>query len=255
MARQETRDASGYGGFARDMKRQRRWTSKLVWLVILLFLTYELWFAGRVLILRWVEPTSTSFMRAYKKENNKGFSYQWVNYEHISSHVKSAVVASEDAKFVDHHGFDWGSLRHAASKNVREGKIVSGGSTITQQLAKNLFLTPSRSIWRKTQESIVTLMLETALSKQRILEVYLNVIEWGRGVYGIEAAARHYFNLSAERISEVQAAKLASYIPAPRRYDIIGDTEGSLRKVKIIRGRMSQVKIPNEQYMNNAVSP
>ena len=246
MARQETRDTSGYAGFAHDMKRQRRWTSKLAWLVILLFLVYELWFAGRVLILRWVEPTSTSFMSAYKKENNKGLRYEWVNYERISSHVKSAVVASEDAKFVDHHGFDWESIRHAASKNAKEGKIVSGGSTITQQLAKNLFLSPSRSVWRKAQEAIVTLMLEATLSKQRILEIYLNVIEWGRGVYGIEAAARHYFNRSAETLSEVQAAKLASYIPAPRRFDIIGDTEGSLRKVKIIRGRMSQVKIPNE---------
>ncbi len=255
MERQATRDASGYGGFARDMRRQRRWASKFIWLVILLFLAYELWFAGRVLILRWVEPTSTSFMRAYKNENNKGLSYQWIHYERISSHVKSAVIASEDTRFVDHHGFDWGSLRRAASKNVKEGKIVSGGSTITQQLAKNLFLSPSRSVWRKTQESIVTLMLEAALSKQRILEIYLNVIEWGRGVYGIEAAARHYFNRSAEGISELQAAKLASYIPAPRRYDIIGDTEGSLRKVKIIRGRMSQIKIPNEQDISNVVSP
>ncbi|MDA1331597.1 MAG: monofunctional biosynthetic peptidoglycan transglycosylase [Proteobacteria bacterium] len=229
------------------MKRQRRWASQLIRLVLLLFLGYELWFVGRVLILKWVEPTSTSFMRAYNKENNEASNYRWVNYDRISSHVKSAVVAAEDEKFVDHYGFDWVSIRKAAAKNAKKGKIVAGGSTITQQLAKNLFLSPSRSIWRKAQESIVTVMLEAILSKQRILEIYLNVIEWGRGVYGIEAAARHYFNRGAEGVSKVQAAKLASYIPAPKRYDIIGDTERSLRKAGIIRGRMSKVKIPNER--------
>ena len=185
-------------------------------------------------------------MRSYREQTNNAPSYLWVDYKKISSQVKRAVIASEDTKFLHHRGFDWTSLRYAASQNVKEGKIVSGGSTITQQLAKNLFLSPSRSIWRKVQESIITIMLETILSKKRILEIYLNVIEWGRGIYGIEAAAKHYFNQNASNLSEFQAAQLATYIPAPRRYDLIGDTEQSLKKIKVIRGRMSDVNIPHD---------
>ena len=227
-----------------------RGRSALAWRCIgflgLLILVYELWFASRIMIFNWVEPKNTSFMRSYREQTNNAPSYLWVDYKKISSQVKRAVIASEDTKFLHHRGFDWTSLRHAASQNVKEGKIVSGGSTITQQLAKNLFLSPSRSIWRKVQESIITIMLETILSKKRILEIYLNVIEWGRGIYGIEAAAKHYFNQNASNLSELQAAQLATYIPSPRRYDLIGDTEQSLKKLKVIRGRMSDVNIPHD---------
>ncbi|MDC1311049.1 monofunctional biosynthetic peptidoglycan transglycosylase [Burkholderiales bacterium] len=228
------------------MRRRARWSRRFFGFLISLCLLYELWFAGRILILKWIEPTSTSFMSAYAEETNTTPSYIWVEYEDISLKVKKAVIASEDAKFLSHGGFDWASLRYAASQNLRQGKTVSGGSTITQQLAKNLFLSPSRSVWRKAQEVILTLMLEFMLSKQRILEIYLNVIEWGRGVYGIEAAANHYFGQRANDLSEYEAVKLASYIPAPRKHDLIGDTERSLRKGKIIRSRMNHSRIPNE---------
>ena len=158
-----------------------RGRSALAWRCIgffgLLILVYEMWFASRIMIFNWVEPKNTSFMRSYREQTNNVPSYIWVDYKKISSQVKRAVIASEDTKFLHHQGFDWTSLRHAASQNVKEGKIVSVGSTITQQLAKNLFLSPSRSVWRKVQESIITIMLETILSKKRILEIYLNVIE------------------------------------------------------------------------------
>ncbi len=224
--------------------------SALAWRCIgflgLLILVYELSFAGRIMIFSWVEPKNSSFMRAYREQTNTVPSYLWVDYKDISSQVKRAVIASEDTKFLHHRGFDWTSLRYAAAQNVKEGKIVSGGSTITQQLAKNLFLSPSRSVWRKVQESMITIMLETILSKKRILEIYLNVIEWGRGIYGVEAAAKHYFNQNADNLSEFQAAQLATYIPAPRRFDLGGDTERSLKKLKIIRGRMANVNIPHD---------
>ncbi len=228
------------------MKRRVRWVWKFFGFLVSLFLIYELWFAGRILTLRWIEPASSSFMSAYAEETNKVPKYIWVEYKDISLQVKKAVIASEDAKFLSHSGFDWTALRYAASQNLKQGRTVSGGSTITQQLAKNLFLSPSRSIWRKGQEAILTVMLEVVLSKKRIFEIYLNVIEWGRGVYGIEAAADHYFNQKADDLSEYQAVKLASYIPAPRKHYLIGDTEPSLRKARIIRGRMNHSIIPNE---------
>ena len=123
--------------------------------------------------------------------------YQWVPYERISNNLKKAMVAAEDAKFVDHEGFDWDGIQNALEKNQKKGRVVAGGSTITQQLAKNLFLTPSRSYLRKAEEAVITLMLEAILPKRRILEIYLNVIEWGNGVFGAEAAARRYFGVSA----------------------------------------------------------
>ena len=227
-------------------RRHASWVWRFSVLVTLVLIAFELWFAGRILILRWIEPASTSFMSAYVKETNEMPRHVWVEYEDISIQVKRAVLASEDAKFAIHSGFDWESLRHAASQNMKHGRTVAGGSTITQQLAKNLFLSPSRSIWRKGQESIIAVMLEIILPKQRIFEIYLNVIEWGRGIYGIEAAANHYFNQKASDLNEYQAAKLASYIPAPRKYHVVGDTEWSLRKVKVIRGRMMQINLPHE---------
>lgn len=246
MVWRASRYAHSDGDTAVGMKRHLSWAWRLSGLVILVLIAFELWFAGRILTLRWIEPARTSFMSTYVKETNKVPRYVWVDYEDISLQVKRAVLASEDAKFTTHGGFDWDSLRHAASQNVKHGRIVSGGSTITQQLAKNLFLSPTRSIWRKAQESIVAVMLEIMLPKQRIFEIYLNVIEWGRGIYGIEAAANHYFNQRAKDLTEYQAAILASYIPAPRRHHVIGDTEQSLRKVKVIRGRMMQIKLPNK---------
>ena len=152
------------------MKRRVRWVWKFFGFLVSLCLIYELWFAGRILTLRWIEPASSSFMSAYAEETNKVPKYIWVEYKDISLQVKKAVIASEDAKFLSHSGFDWTALRYAASQNLKQGRTVSGGSTITQQLAKNLFLSPSRSIWRKGQEAILTVMLEVVLSKKGFLK-------------------------------------------------------------------------------------
>ena len=126
---------------------------------------------------------------------------------------------AEDAKFTEHDGFDWEGIQRAMDKNQRRGRIVSGGSTITQQLAKNLFLSGERSAWRKAQEAAITAMLEAVMSKRRIFEIYLNVAEWGENVFGAEAAAQHYFGVKAADLSEDQAAHLAAMLPRPRYYD------------------------------------
>ena len=170
--------------------------------------------------------------------------HQWVDYSKISNHLKRAVIASEDAKFNEHEGFDWESIEKAFDKNLKKGKIVGGGSTISQQLAKNLFLSSGRTPWRKAEEAVITLMLEKMLSKRRILEIYLNVIEWGNGVFGAEAAAKHYFNSSAKNLGKKQAAKLAAMIPNPRFYDEHRNTRYLNRRTATIQARMRLVAVP-----------
>jgi monofunctional biosynthetic peptidoglycan transglycosylase len=167
-----------------------------------------------------------------------------VPYERISVHLKRAIIAAEDAKFVDHEGFDWEGIQKAMEKNQKKGRFAAGGSTISQQLAKNLFLTPSKSYFRKAEEAIITLMLENFWSKRRIFEVYLNVIEWGNGVFGAEAAARHYYNISAAQLGPEQAARLAGMVPNPRYYDRSRGAPGLGRKTAIILGRMPSAEIP-----------
>ena len=168
----------------------------------------------------------------------------WVGYEQVSPHLKRALIVSEDDLFTRHHGFDWEGIQKAMEKNSQRGKIVAGGSTITQQLAKNLLLSPDKTHWRKAQEAIITVMIEALWSKQRILEVYINVIEWGDGVFGAEAAARHYFGTSAARLSAEQAASLAAMVPSPRYYDRHRDSPGLARKASVILGRMPSAQIP-----------
>ena len=170
--------------------------------------------------------------------------HRWVTYDRISNHLKRAIIAAEDAKFVDHEGFDWQGMQRAMVKNARHGKIVAGGSTISQQLAKNLFLSGRRTPWRKAEEALITMMLENLMTKQRILEIYLNVIEWGNGVFGAEAAARHYFKISAEQLSAGQAAKLAAMVPNPRFYDKNRNARGLLRKTRIIQRQLAYVNLP-----------
>ncbi len=186
-------------------------------------LLWVMWIAGHLLWYRSHAPAETSFMaqrmdEAREKNPKARRDYRWVSYERISNNLKRAVIASEDAKFLDHRGFDWQGIRNAMEKNRRQGKIVGGGSTITQQLAKNLFLSANRSYWRKGQEAAITMLMEAMLSKRRILELYLNVIEWGDGIFGAEAAARHYFGTSAAELSILQAARLAAMTPSPRVY-------------------------------------
>jgi monofunctional biosynthetic peptidoglycan transglycosylase len=170
--------------------------------------------------------------------------HQWVPYAKISNNLKRAMIASEDAKFVDHEGFDWAGIQKAYEKNMKKGKIVAGGSTISQQLAKNLFLSTKRTPWRKAEEVLITVMLEQMMTKERIFEIYLNVIEWGNSVFGAEAAARYYYRVSAAELSAPQAAKLASMVPNPRYYDLHREARGMLRKTEIILKRMNDAEIP-----------
>jgi monofunctional biosynthetic peptidoglycan transglycosylase len=171
-------------------------------------------------------------------------SYRFVPYPRIAPSLKRAMIAAEDAKFVDHEGFDWDGMALALEKNERRGRIVAGGSTITQQLAKNLFLSPTRSYWRKAEEAIITVMLEVILDKRRIFELYLNVIEWGNGLFGAEAAARRYFGVSAAQLSPEQAARLAAMAPNPRFYERHQGAPGLARKTRIILARMPAAEVP-----------
>jgi monofunctional biosynthetic peptidoglycan transglycosylase len=231
------------------MTRLGRWLKWGLLGVIGVFIAWQVWLLGWVLLWKWVDPGTTRFMEirlGELREKNPAaqLRQQWVPYERISPHLKRAIVASEDAKFVDHEGFDWDGIQKALEKNQRRGRTVAGGSTISQQLAKNLFLTPTKSYFRKAEEAIITLMLEALWSKRRILEVYLNVIEWGNGVFGAEAAARHYFGTSAASLGPEQAARLAGMVPNPRFYDRNRNAPGLARKAAIILGRMPAAEVP-----------
>ena len=174
-----------------------RWVLRVALALVALFVLVQAYFAAHILWYRFEAPVQTAFMAqrlAELREKSPGATirYQWVPYARISNHLKRAVVAAEDAKFLDHDGFDWEGIAKAREKNAKKGRVVAGGSTITQQLAKNLFLSPSKSYLRKGQEALIAAMMEALLPKQRILELYLNVIEWGNGVFGAEAAARRW---------------------------------------------------------------
>ncbi len=231
------------------MRRLGRWLKWGLLGLIGLFLAWQLWLLGWVLLWKWVDPGTTRFMEIrlaeLKVKNPEAqIKKQWVPYERISPHLKRAIIASEDSKFVDHEGFDWDGIQKAMEKNQKRGRTVAGGSTISQQLAKNLFLTPTKSYFRKAEEAIITLMLEALWSKRRIFEVYLNVIEWGNGVFGAEAAARHYFGIGAGQLSSEQAAKLAGMVPNPRYYDRNRNAPGLARKTAIILSRMPSAELP-----------
>ncbi len=222
---------------------------KIASVLFLLFFFYQLWVLLHILLWTVVNPSDSAFMERrlehlQEKDEKATLRHQWVNYNQISIHIKQAVIAAEDAKFIDHEGFDWEGIEKAYEKNKRRKKIVAGGSTISQQLAKNLFLSNQRTPWRKIEETIITLMLETILSKQRILEIYLNVIEWGNNVYGIEAASQRYFSAHAKELNSFQSAKLASMIPNPKYYERHQDSSGLIERSGIILSRMNAVQVP-----------
>jgi monofunctional biosynthetic peptidoglycan transglycosylase len=226
-----------------------RWFAWLAGAAAAALVGMHLWYAAHILWWRDHPVGETSFMahrmeELHAKNPNAPRRYQWVPYEKISVNLKRAMIAAEDAKFVDHEGFDWDGIQQALEKNQKKGRVVAGGSTITQQLAKNLFLTPSRSYWRKAEEAVITVMLESMLSKRRILEIYLNVIEWGSGVFGAEAAARHYFGGSAAALSPEEAARLAAMAPNPRFYERNQAAPGLNRKIAIILARMPSAELP-----------
>jgi monofunctional biosynthetic peptidoglycan transglycosylase len=183
------------------------------------FVIAQLWFLGHIVYWSRYQPGTTAFMESrLAARPNTRLEHVWVPYARISVHLKRAVVVAEDAKFLDHEGFDWEAIQDALAKNARKGRVVAGASTISQQLAKNLFLSGERSWLRKGQEAIITWMLEQTMSKRRILELYLNVAEWGEGVFGAEAAARYHFGVTAAALDAGQAAWLAAILPAPRKY-------------------------------------
>lgn len=198
-------------------------------------------------------PRMTTFMAAEQgqlrsADSDAQLRYQWVSYDQISAHLKRAVIASEDANFMTHSGVEWGAIRQAWEYNRRQSKKGSarrrGGSTISQQLAKNLFLSQSRSYLRKGQELILTYMIETVMSKERILELYLNVAQWGQGVFGAQAASRHYFKVDAAQLSAMQAARLVSMLPNPAYYDKNRNSPYLQSRTRTISQRMRQVVIP-----------
>jgi monofunctional biosynthetic peptidoglycan transglycosylase len=231
------------------MKPAPNWLKRILALFFLALLLWQGWYVGWVVWWRYVDPGQTSFMAlrldALREKNPKAkLQQRWVPYERISVQLKRAVVAAEDDKFIDHEGFDWEGIQKALEKNQRKGKVVAGGSTISQQLAKNLFLSSDKTPWRKAQEAIITVWLELLWDKRRILEVYLNVVEWGDGVFGAEAAANRYFGNSASQLSAVQAARLAVMLPAPRRFEKNPNSEYLDRRTQLILARMHYSAVP-----------
>ncbi|MBV8666464.1 MAG: monofunctional biosynthetic peptidoglycan transglycosylase [Burkholderiaceae bacterium] len=236
------------------MKKANRLRKLLWWVVvtpIALLLLLQLYFFTQ--IWWWVDhnPESTSFMRqqlAVLREKNPHaqLQHKWVPYERISNNLKRAIIASEDSNFAEHDGVDWEALQKAYKKNTRKGKVVAGGSTITQQLAKNLFLSGQRSYVRKAQEFVITYMLEFWMDKERIFEIYLNVVEWGNGVFGAEAASEHYYGISAANLDSAQAARLAVMLPDPRLYDRIRNSAYLARRSELIMRRMVAADLPDD---------
>ncbi|MFZ2627424.1 MAG: monofunctional biosynthetic peptidoglycan transglycosylase [Rugosibacter sp.] len=231
------------------MRPAPRWLKLgLVWFFGLLLL-WQSWYLGWVMWWKWVDPGRTSFqsqrLDVLREKNPQAqLQQRWVPYAKISVHLKRAVVAAEDDKFIDHEGFDWEGMQKAIQKNQRKGRVVAGGSTISQQLAKNLLLSPSKSVIRKGEEAIITIWLELLWDKRRILEVYLNEVEWGEGIFGAEAAAQHYFGVSASQLNAAQAARLAVMLPAPRRFEKRLYSAYLDNRTQLILGRMRYADVP-----------
>lgn len=241
------------------MKALWRW---LV-LVVVAAIALQLFFVARIALMVVIDPQSTSFERseAWRIRTTKTtfrWRQQWMPYTQISDHLKRAVIASEDGSFINHEGVDWEALEKAWEKNskaeartqnlaararARPPKVV-GGSTITQQLAKNLFLSGERTLLRKGQEFVLTLLLEALLSKQRILEIYLNSVEWGDGVFGAEAAAQHYFRKPAARLGSYEAARLAVMLPRPKYFETRPNSGYLASRAATIQARMGDAELP-----------
>lgn len=226
-----------------------KWIKRGLLALLGLIVLYQLWLFAHVWW--WVDhnPSNSAFMgerlNIMQQQNpDAELRFKWVPYSQISGNLKRALIAAEDSKFLNHDGFDWEGIQNAAEKNMKKGKIVAGGSTISQQLAKNLFLSGQRTPWRKIEEAIITVMLEQMMSKRRILEIYMNVIEWGNGVFGAQAAAHYYYRTNPANLSASQAAKLAAMVPNPRYYDSHRGARGLLRRTAMIQARMSQVAVP-----------
>jgi monofunctional biosynthetic peptidoglycan transglycosylase len=243
----------------------RRHALRLILLLLLSAAALQVVFVLRIALMSWVDPQSTTFQRSEAwrmlvEQQRVLWRQDWVDAGRISDHLKRAVIASEDAGFVDHSGVEWDAIEKAWERNQRaeeraarlgqrqperapQPKVV-GGSTITQQLAKNLLLSGERTVLRKGQELLLTLMLEFLLDKPRILEIYLNNVEWGEGIFGAQAAARHYFRVDAARLAPAQAARLAVMLPAPKRFEKRPGSAYVAGRAATIQARMPDVVLP-----------
>jgi monofunctional glycosyltransferase len=225
------------------------WLKRTLLALLALIALWQGWYLGWVVWYRWMDPGMTSFMSRrldeLRQKNPKAeLKHQWVPYAKISNNLKRAAIAAEDDKFIDHEGFDWEGIQKAIEKNQKKGKVVAGGSTITQQLAKNLFLSASKTPWRKAQEAVITVWIELFWDKRRILEVYLNVVEWGEGLFGAEAAAKRYYGTTAAGLGAEQAARLAVMLPAPRRFEKNPYSAYVNGRTQLILGRMPGAEVP-----------
>ncbi len=228
---------------------QLRWTLGAATTLVAVLLALQLWYFVHILWWNWFDPSSTHFMSAQlqvlrERDPSARIVQRWVPYERISPNLKRAVLAGEDARFSEHEGVDWDAIERAWEQNRKRGKVVRGGSTITMQLAKNLFLSGQRSYLRKGQELAITYMLEAVMSKRRILEIYLNVAEWGVGVFGCEAGALRYHGVPAAQLSAWQAAQMAAMLPRPRFYDRNRQAPGMERRAAFIERHMGAVQLP-----------
>lgn len=225
------------------------WVWRIFVWVLAAVLLYQAYLFASVVWYRWFNPQETAFMadeqaRLGRLDPPKSIEQTWVPFDQISRYAKRAVIASEDTGFMEHRGIEWKAIEQAARTNLESGQIRLGGSTITMQVAKNIFLSSDRSYIRKAQELVIAMMIELVWDKERILEVYLNIAEFGVGVFGIEAAAKHYYGVPASRLNPRQAAWLAAILPAPKRYDRERRSSWVNRKTGIILRRMPQVQIP-----------
>jgi monofunctional biosynthetic peptidoglycan transglycosylase len=242
------------------------------WLFVAL-LGLQVFFMGRIVSWRWLNPSSTSFERTQFFQQVVSFPLHWqqtwVDLAQISVYVQQAVIASEDAHFTEHEGVDWDALEKAWEKNEAAHQAQSplkptqsvkpmkwqGGSTLTQQVAKNLFLSGERSLIRKAQELVLTFMLEACLSKERILEIYLNHAEWGQGIFGIEAAAQAYYHTHARQLSRSQAARLVVMLPRPRYYQQHPSSPYLQKRTQVILRRMPSAVLPSVRSVPGVLSP
>lgn len=240
MAKTRKRAGKGVGG----------WVLYAVAVSAFAWIATQAYYFGQIAVWSFVDPRSTAFMRAdawrlAQDRPDVAIEHQWVPYDRISRNLKRAIIASEDANFVNNNGYETDAILQAWEKNKKRGKIVAGGSTISQQLARNLFLSRQKSYLRKGQELIITWMLETLLDKERIFEIYLNSVEWGNGVYGAQAAARYYYRTSAAQLSAWQSARLAVMLPNPRYFDQHRGSAYLSQRSGVIARRMGAAELPH----------
>ncbi|MEZ0601857.1 monofunctional biosynthetic peptidoglycan transglycosylase [Paraburkholderia sp. IW21] len=227
-----------------------RWMVYLGAVAAIAWLATQAFYFAQIAVWNYVNPQTTAFMRsdAWRlSEDRPDLSVQhtWVPYDQISRNLKRAIIASEDANFVNNNGYETDAILQAWERNKAKGKIVRGGSTITQQLARNLFLSREKSYIRKGQELIITWMLETLMDKERIFEIYLNSVEWGNGVYGAEAAAHYYYKSSAAKLTAAQSARLAVMLPQPKYFDEHRGSGYLAQRSRVIARRMGAAELPD----------